>query len=117
MFKLTDRFWWPVILEVPGDGDMVKHRVELQFKRKSQSEMDELTKSAKTDEELCREAVTGWKGVKAENGDELAFTDANFGRLLDEVAGARLTIASTYFDAMQGAARRKNLLGLRGTGY
>lgn len=116
MFKLTDRFWWPVILEVPGDGEMEKHRVELQFKRKSQSEMDVLVKSAKSDEELCREVVTGWKGVKAENGDELSFTEANFGRLLDEVAGARLTIASTYFDAMQGAARRKNLLGLRGIG-
>lgn len=116
MFKLTDRFWWPVILEVPGDGDVQKHRIELEFKRKTQSEMDAMMKDATTDEAICREVVTGWKGVKAENGDELTFTPANFGQLLNEVAGARLTIASTYFDAMQGAARRKNFNALRGIG-
>lgn len=116
MFKLTDRFWWPVILEVPGDGEMVKHRIELQFKRKTQPELDALVNSGKSDEEVCREVVTGWKGVKGEEGQDSTFTPDNFGRLLDEVAGSRFTIAATYFDAMQGAARRKNLLGLRGTG-
>jgi len=116
MFKLTDRFWWPVILEVPGDGDMQKHRVELQFKRKTQAEMDALSKDAKTDEEMCLEIVVGWRGVKAEGGEDLAFSETAFLGLLDEVAGARLAIAMTYFDAMQGAARRKNFAGLRGIG-
>jgi hypothetical protein len=115
MFKLTDRFWWPVILEVPGDGDMQKHRVELQFKRKTQAEMDALAKDAKTDEEICLEVVVGWRGVK-EGGEELAFSEPAFLGMLNEAAGARLTVASTYFDAMQGAARRKNFAGLRGIG-
>lgn len=117
MFKLTDRFWWPVILEVPGDGGEVqKHRIELAFRRKSQSELDRLTAEAKTDEQICRDVVVDWRGVKAEGGEDLSFSETAFLALLDEVAGARLAIAMTYFDAMQGAARRKNLLGLRGIG-
>lgn len=116
MFKLTDRFWWPIILEVPGDGEMQKHRIELQFTRKSQAELDTLLAEAKTDEEICRKIVVGWRGVKLENGEDLTFSETAFLGLLDEVAGARTTIATTYFDAMQGAARRKNLLAARGIG-
>lgn len=116
MFKLTDRFWWPVDLELPGDGQTMKRRIELEFKRKSQVELDALRESNKTDAEICADVVTGWKVVRGDDDQDLTFTPANLQALLDEVAGARLTIVATYFDAMLGAARRKNLSGLRGIG-
>jgi hypothetical protein len=116
MFKLTDRFWWPVDLEVPGDGQTVKRRIELEFKRRSQGELDALRESNKSDAAICADVVLGWKNVRGDDDQDLTFTPANFQQLLREVAGSRLTIVATYFDAMLGAARRKNLSGLRGIG-
>jgi hypothetical protein len=116
MFKLTDRFWWPVVLEVPGDGTTVKHKIEVEYKRKTQQEVDTLREAAKTDEEICLEVVTGWKGVKGDDGEELQFSPSNLQQLLDEITGARFTIVTTYFEAMQGAARRKNFQAARGIG-
>ena len=116
MFKLTNRFWWPVDLEVPGDGQTVKRRIEVEFKRMAQGELDALRESNKSDADICAELVLGWKGVKGDEDQDLGFTAENLRLLLDQVAGARLAIVATYFDAMLGAARRKNLSGLRGIG-
>lgn len=116
MFKLTDRFWWPVVLEVPGDGQTVKHAIELQFLRKSEAELEQLREAEKTDAGICRAVVRGWKRVLGDDNQELTYTEENLNQLLDEIAGSALTIAVTYFDAMLGAARRKNFAGLRGTG-
>lgn len=117
MFKVAQSptFSWPVEIEVPGEGKPAKHRIELTFKRISQSELDELSKSSKSDADTCREVVCGWKGVQDEDGKELDFSPVNLNRLLD-VSGVAYQIIATFYYAMEGAARRKNLLALRGTG-
>ena len=117
MFKVAQSptFSWPVELEVPGEGKPVKHRIDLTFKRLSQAALEDISKAGKSDADICREVVVGWKGVQDEAGKDLDFTSVSLNQVLD-IAGAAYQIVATFYYAMEGAARRKNLLALRSTG-
>lgn len=111
MFVIATKptFEWPIEFEIPGDKKPVKVQITAIFKRLPQSRLDEMVggDNPPTDEQVAREVMDGWKDVKDEDGADLEFNPVNLG-LLMEVAGMRRAIARTFFEAINGAGKRKN---------
>lgn len=90
MIKLNPSatFWQPVKVEMLNeDGKRVEYQFDAQFVRYSRSDfasiIDRVQNSTLSDDELAREILRGWRGVKDADGDELAFNEHNREALID----------------------------------
>lgn len=111
MFKLKQSasFRWPVTLELPSDGGVfVKETFDAEFKRLSQSRInelkDEVIQGKSSDEAICREVVVGWSGV-TDDGEEVPFSVSALGQLL-EINGASGAIVLAFLDSVAGQKRK-----------
>jgi len=100
MFSISKStsYKWPVSVETPADGGKwEKQTFDVEFKRLSQSRIKKLIVDAgegnATDNEICREVVLDWSGIKDADGEPLPFSEAARDLILDEpgVAGAIVT--------------------------
>lgn len=112
-FNKNSTFHWPVVLMVPsskGAGKYDKQTFEAEFKYLSQERIDEIIKSARSDEindnQVLDEVMMGWKGVQEDDGSELEFSPSNLEMVL-QIPGMRSAIVSAFFESLAGA-RRKN---------
>lgn len=118
VLKQSTSYKWPVTFKMPTDGGKYeKHTFDAEFKRLPQSRINELQvevnrriKATERDEEydgevsdlsLASEVLLGWSGVVDDDGDEVAFTEANKAQLLNVpmMSGA---IIEAYFDSLAG---------------
>ena len=106
MFTIREEhsFTWPVRVRVPSDGG--KHRIEsfnAVFREIGQERLDEILNGAEgaVDAALLRDVVTGWEGVKDEDGNDVAFDDEKL-QLFVRVPYVRAAMAEAFMDAMTG---------------
>lgn len=95
---------WPIEFKLPTDGGKyAKHSFEAVFKVLSQSKLTELLNAKDSDDKaFCREVVVGWKGMKDESGQDLAFSATALDELL-EVPTLATAIATAYLESIAGA--------------
>lgn len=111
VLKKRESFQWPVKFRIAIDGRYEDHEFKAEFKRISQSRIDELfgaggDRSEKiSDDEFVREALIGWDGVTLENGDAVPFNQDTLTSLLD-VPGVRTAIVRAFFNSISGLAEK-----------
>lgn len=115
MFKLatTPTYFWSVTLGLPNDDDRVDTaKFDIQFKRVSQDEFDEmhdrvhaLKEPLLNPRDFVRSVVVGWRGVHDGDGTELPFTAGALEKLLN-VNGAAMAIAKAFFASVHKAAEK-----------
>lgn len=119
-FKLSisPTYTWPIKIVLPEDGGHRSvHTFDGQFKRLSQSRIDEIRAMVRdqergrvdddySDQDAAREILVGWDGVNDDAGKPIAFSEAALGQLLEipTVAGQ---IVKAWFESLQ-EAKRKN---------
>lgn len=114
MFKLdvSASYFWPVTVQIPTDGGLFeKATFDAEFKRLSQSRIDEVRADVGGDDfdyvSLCREVLVGWKGITA-GGADLPYSETNRDAVLD-VAGVPLAIIKAFTESVSGGgAQQKN---------
>lgn len=106
MFVLSKNgsYSWPVSHDVPvSGGKFEKQTFDAEFKRMSQSRFKELMDGEKSsDNEFCREVITGWKGIKDDKGEEVPFSQEALEDLL-EVPQLAKNIVFAYMDSISGS--------------
>ena len=83
---------WPVPLVIPtDDGQRVKSNFDAEFRRLSQTRINEIVRLAKAtersrsyeeedellDQDAARELLAGWSGIVDEKGEEIPFGEAS----------------------------------------
>lgn len=110
IFRPEHRFWWPVTVRYPGDGEMIEATFRAEF---MMIDEDELVASARDDatepkswgeliaQDRARlsEVWTGWQGIGTEGGGELEFTHENRADLLER-RDIRIAVGKAYAEAM-----------------
>ena len=102
---------WPVSVEFPVDGGKSeKQTFDVEFKRLSQTRIEEIRKQVDeggiTDREFSREVMVGWSGVVDGSGDTVPFSEAGRDNLLDiPLVSAAVVVA--FMNSLAGV-RRKN---------
>lgn len=111
MFKIvqTQTYSWPVSVEFPTDkGRVEKAQFDIEFKRLSQSRLNEIRdsieKGTTTDIELAREVIMGWDGITDENGP-VPYSESAREQLLD-VPLVASAIIMALFSSIAGAKRK-----------
>lgn len=109
----TNSYKWPVTVEFPSDGGKTdKQTFEAEFKRLSQSRIEEIRKLIDSDEitdrDFAREVLVGWSGIVDGTGDQVPFSPSACDQLLD-VALVSSAIALAFMQSLSGV-RRKNSL-------
>jgi hypothetical protein len=111
MFKLSqsDTYNWPVTVEVPADGGRTeKSTFDAEFKRLTQSRIEEIRKLIEREEirdvDLVREVMVGWSSVVDQNG-EVPFSAQALDQLL-EVPMVAGSIVLALFASLSGAKRK-----------
>lgn len=107
VLKKNGSYTWPVNFSIPSDGGKhEKKTFELNFKRISQTKLKEylekIEKEKASDEDFCREVITGWKGIQDEDGNEISFSESALDELLDFPVLAK-EIVTTYIKSLDGA--------------
>lgn len=108
----SDRFSYPVKVEIVGDGGARNnYTFDAIFRRLPREEFSELVRAAAAGEvddlSLARRLVLGWKGIQDEDGNELAFSESNF----DLVMGVWPVLPATaaaFMESHTPKAREKN---------
>lgn len=97
----------PVNVAVPGSTS--KSTFDAEFKRLSQTEIDELRKQLAneeiTDAHVVRQVLAGWKGLVDDNG-AVEFSETALDTIL-EIYPLPYCIARAFFDSL-GNAKQKN---------
>jgi len=118
VLKQSASYSWPVSVKLPADGGKFeKQTFDAEFKRLPQArineiqaevqarikaaENNELLEGGITDQSIAAEILVGWSGIVDDEGDEIAFTNANRDQLLDVPTVAAAVILS-YFDSIAG---------------
>lgn len=111
MFKLkqTDTFFWPVEVQIPGDGGKFdKQTFDAQFKRVSQQKLyamrEDIEAGKVTDDSFAREVLVGWRGV-TDDGTEVPFSETTLDQLLD-IPTVAASIVMAFTKAHSGLARK-----------
>lgn len=109
VIKQSDSYVWPVSIDQPADGGRhEKSTFDIEFKRISQSRIDELVEGGQTgaitDRQTCEELVIGWKGV-TDGNDEIPFSQKSLAMLLD-IPGVSREIVMAWVDSLSGAKRK-----------
>lgn len=104
---LSDTFWWPVTFSVPGDGGKyVKHAFEVEFKRLSTEQLQELRDRVRAenlrDDQVAAELIQDWRGVVDREGNPIAYTPAHVKRALG-VSGLGSAVVAAYHRAVTEA--------------
>jgi hypothetical protein len=112
MFKIVQNatYTWPVTVELPTDGGKTeKQTFDAEFKRLTQTRVDEIRQSVERgemrDSELAREAMVGWSGIVDGDGGQVQFSEKSRDQLLDipQVSGA---VVTALLSSMSGAKRK-----------
>ena len=109
ILKQTDSYVWPVTVELPVDGGRFeKHSFDAEFKRLSQSRIEEImedvVKGDAKDREVAAEILIGWRGVSDDSGD-IPFSE----KARDDLLNIPLVSASTikaWMESLAGAKRK-----------
>ena len=109
ILKQTDSYVWPVNVELPVDGGRFeKHSFDAEFKRLSQSRieeiMDEVVKGEAKDREVAAEVLIGWRGI-SDGGGDVPFSE----KARDDLLNIPLVSASTikaWMESLAGAKRK-----------
>lgn len=102
---------WPVSVEFPVDGGKSeKQTFDVEFKRLSQTRIEEIRKQVEdgniTDREFSREVMVGWAGVVDGNGDAVPFSESGRDNLLD-IPLVSAAVVMAFMNSLAGV-RRKN---------
>lgn len=119
-FKLSvsPTYTWPVKLVLPEDGGHRSvHTFDAQFRRLSQSRIDEIRALVRdmergridddySDQDAAREVLAGWDGITDDNDKAIPFSESALKTVLEipTVAGQ---IVKAWFESLQ-EAKRKN---------
>ena len=109
VLKQSETYTWPVTVEWPVDGGKTASaKFDAEFKRLSQSRIDELAAAAQsgsmTDGDIIRQLICGWAGVTDDDGD-VPYSEKALAALLD-ITGVQKGILSSWFDSQAGAKRK-----------
>jgi hypothetical protein len=112
MFKIVQNptYTWPVVIEFPTDGGKTeKSTFDAEFKRLTQSRVDEIKAAVVTGEmrdvDLAREALVGWTGVIDDSGN-VPYSESARDQLL-EIPMVASAVVLALLNSISGA-RRKN---------
>lgn len=110
VLKQSDNYSWPVTVEYPIDGGRYqKHTFDAQFKRLSQSRIEEIMADAMNGElkdgAVASELLVGWSGI-TDGGDEIPYSEKTKAELLDMPLVAA-SIIKAWMESL-GGAKRKN---------
>lgn len=119
-FKLSvsPTYTWPVKLVLPEDGGHRSvHTFDAQFRRLSQSRIDELSAIGREmakgeivgdyrDQDVVRELLSGWDGITDDSGKAIPFSEAALAQVIEipTVAGQ---IVKAWLESLT-EAKRKN---------
>ncbi len=99
--KLTDTYKWPVKFSVPVDGKHQTAQFTAVFKRLSQTELENLTKTEGiTDLRMAVDVTAGVEDIQDESGNAVGLNT-----LLD-IPGAATALVVAYMDSVTGAPRK-----------
>lgn len=101
-------FQAPVIMRVPGDGQVEEVHFTASFKRLSKTANDALQVKldAKTirDKELLDQVLDGWDGLLAEDGTPFACTPENRAAAVEDWMTFEAALVYSYFEHAYPAA-------------
>jgi len=108
---LSSTYWWPVPFKVPGeDGALVDAAFDVQFTRKTASQVEEMMKRAaderRSDSDVAREIVVGWRNVVGAAG-AVSFSPEALSRLL-AVPGAGTVIVRAFLESVSKGAEKNS---------
>ncbi|HAT50746.1 MAG: hypothetical protein HQL07_04490 [Nitrospirae bacterium] len=111
MFKIQEQrtVTWPVEVRVPvSGGRFEKAEFQVDFALLDQSRIDEILhaedRPTSMDVAFLREAVTGFRDVRCEDGGEMAFSSENLGILLG-IPYVRNAMIEAFFSCISGRRR------------
>lgn len=115
MLKLATKSTYKrnIHVEIPLDmGKTEKQSFVMEFRRLSVSETKDLIAEAQdrnvTDEEMIKRYAVSWSGLAGEDGEEIAFNNANLEMVMD-VSYMRKAIMQAFVEDVFGKeAARKN---------
>ena len=112
---------WPVPLVIPtDDGQRVKSNFDAEFRRLSQTRINEIVRLAKAtersrsydeedellDQDAARELLAGWSGIVDEKGEEIPFGEASLAKLL-ELPTVAAQIVRAWFESIDIAKKKR----------
>lgn len=116
VLKQSDTYMWPVTLVIPVDGGRrEKHSFDAEFKRLSQTRINEIVRQAKgtseeeatlEDQTACAEILVGWSNVVDDDGQDIPFSQKSLGQLL-ELPTIAAQIIRAWSESLE-VAKRKN---------
>jgi hypothetical protein len=112
MFKLSEKtsYTWPVKYRLPDGGKYDNVEFVAEFKRLSQSRLEELAGQARDgkikDEAFVEEILLGWSGIKTAAGEEFEYSAGNRDLLLDTFPGLRYAVVTAFQESIQGSVRK-----------
>lgn len=109
VLKQSDNYSWPVTIEYPIDGGRFeKHTFDAQFKRLSQSRIEEIMAEAVRgdlkDGEVAAELLVGWSGIMDGSG-EIPFSEKAKDMLLD-MPLVSASLVKAWMESLAGAKRK-----------
>ena len=110
VLKQSDHYSWPVTVEYPVDGGRFeKHTFDAQFKRLSQTRIEEIMSEAiggeMKDVAVASEILTGWSGI-TDGGEPIPYSEKGKADLLDMPLVAA-SLVKAWMKSLAGA-RKKN---------
>jgi len=108
MLAIKPTFTAPVVMRVPGDGQVEEVRFNASFKRLSKTENDALqakldAKSIR-DKELLDQVLAGWDGLLAQDGTPFACTPENRASAVEDWMTFEAALVYSYFEYAYPAA-------------
>ena len=98
----------PVVMRVPGDGQVEEVRFSAVFKRLSRTENDTLQSRLEartlTDKDLLDMVLADWQGLEGDDGAPYICTVENRAAAVEEWTGFEAAIAYSYFENAYPAA-------------
>jgi hypothetical protein len=114
MFKIaqSDRFTFPVPVEIVGDnGRRITQTFDATFKRLTQPEFKQLMQRAQANEiddlAIAADVLLGWRGIQAEDGTDMPFSDENREKLL-QIWPVLPAVVSAFIESHGPKAKAKN---------
>lgn len=110
VLKQSDNYSWPVTVEYPIDGGRFeKHTFDAQFKRLSQSRIEEIMSDAINgqlkDVEVASELLVGWAGV-TDGNEQIPYSEKTKAEVLNMPLVAS-SLVKAWMESLAGA-RKKN---------
>lgn len=109
VLKQSDSYSWPVTVEYPIDGGRFeKHTFDAQFKRLSQSRIEEIMSDAVNGElkdgAVASELLVGWAGI-TDSGADIPYSEKTKAELLD-MPLVSASIVKAWMESLAGAKKK-----------